>query len=805
MHQIKFAIRVFLKDKFFSTLNILGLALGIAVSVILLLILQNDLSYDKYHVKHKQIYRLGGHLKGTGVDFNQARSARELGTILKEEFPEVLDVVRANDWSRTLVEHQIPGGNSDYWYEDNVVRTDSNYFKMFTHKFIEGDPKTCLVGPFKVVITERTAKKYFGKERALEKQILIGGELHTITGVVENVPENTHLKFDILMSGLVKRGGLTKEGQVVSEAFWNPDVFTYLLFPEGYDINNFYEKFPTAIYDKYFKSFGTQVGGSYQPILENLADIHFHSDLGSDVPRGNLAYLYAFTGIGLFIIILACINYMNLSTAKSINRASEIAMKKTLGSSKRALMFSFLGESVLLSLIAMVLAIGIVFFVINATSFNSLISKNLSVDFFGNKLLLFGTLGLTLAIGLLSGLYPALYLPSVPTIQALKGAFKNKKSSLYLRKSLTTAQFVISIFVVVCTLFMKDQIDYVRSRDLGFDKENIVVLEIQDTAVQNHVNAVRTEFSRNPKILNSTVAYNVLGSVDGGPVMMAETDQGMTQQAFKMIHVGDDYLKTMGLELIDGRDFAPGDADHHSNFIINEAAAKLMGWNDKAVGKKLRWFHDTDENKKVIGVVKNFNYSSLHNAIEPLIINRVEKDGGGNLHLKVAGRDLPKTLDFIRETWTKFDPSHPYNYYFLDDRFDEQYKEDEVQYQLLSSLSYVCIFISLLGLLGLSAFTAAQRTKEIGIRKVHGASTPGIIYLLYRDVMYLVLIASVIVVPLGFYVMSGWLGNFAYQKSLNVFIFGLVAGMALLFAFITVAFHSLRTARTNPVDSLKYE
>jgi len=806
MHQLKFAIRIFLKDKFFSTLNILGLALGIAVSVILLLILQNDLSYDKYHVKHKQIYRLGGHLRGTGVDFNQARSARELGTILKEEFPEVLEVCRANDWSRTLVRYQDIKGDDKYWYENNVVRTDSNYFRMFTHRFIAGDPTTCLVGPFKVVITERTANKYFGKESALDKQLSIGGELHTVTGVVEDVPENTHLKFDILMSGLVKRDGLVKDGEVISEAFWNPDVFTYIEFPEGYDINDFYKKFP-GIYDKYFKSFGQTVGGSYEPILENLAEIHFHSNLENDVPHGNLAYLYAFTGIGVFIVILACINYMNLSTAKSVNRAGEIAMKKTLGSPKRALVFSFLAESVLLSLIAMVLAIGIVFFIVKGTSFNSLISKNLAVDFFGNKVLLFGTLGLTVAIGILSGIYPALYLPSVPTIKALKGAFKNKKSSLYLRKSLTTAQFVISIFVVVCTLFMKDQIDYVRNQDLGFDKENIVLLEIQDTAVQNHINTIRADFEKNPKILGSTVSYNVIGmNVNGGPVMMAESDQGMTQQEFIMMHVGDDYIKTMGLTLLDGRDFVAGDADHHSNFIINEAAAKLMGWNDKAVGKKLRFFHDTDENKKVIGVVKNFNFNSLHNKIEPLIINRVNGEGGGVLHLRIAGgEDLPQTLDYIRDTWKKYDAAHPYDYYFLDDRFDEQYKADEVQYKLLSSLSYVCIFISLLGLLGLSAFTATQRTKEIGIRKVHGASIPGIIYLLYKDVMYLVLIASVIVVPLGYYVMNGWLGNFAYQKPLNVMFFGLVTILALMFAFITVAFHSLRTARTNPVDSLKYE
>jgi putative ABC transport system permease protein len=757
-------------------------------------------------VKHKQIYRLGGHLWATGVDAYQARSARELGNILKDEFPEVLAFVRANSWGRTMIRYKLPNGDEKSWYEEAVVRADSNYFQMFTHKFIEGDPKTCLVDVNTVVLSERVAKKYFGDDTALDKQIMIGDQLFKVTAVIENVPENTHLKFDVLLSQLPGRDWTIENGQLKSEAFWNPDVYTYLLFPENYDTKQFYDKFPTAIFDKYFKSFGDQVGGHYDPVLESLADVHFHSTLASDEPHGNLAYLYAFTGIGVFIIILACINYMNLSTAKSVNRAGEIAMKKTLGSSKASLIFSFLSESILLSLIAMLVAIGIVFFVINATSFNSLVNKNISVDFIGNPILLWGTLGLTLFIGVLSGIYPALYLPSIPTLHALKGAFKNKKSSLYLRKSLTTVQFAISIFVVVCTLFMQDQIDYVRSKDLGFDKENVVLLEIQDTSVQNHINVIRADFATNPKVISSTVSYSVPGlNVNGGPVMLAETEQGMTQQQFIGMHVGDDYLKTMNLKLIDGRDFQPGDADAGKNFIINEAAAKKMGWNDKAVGKKLRWFHDKDETKQVIGVVKDFNFNSLHNTIEPLFINRVDGQGGGFLHLRIAGGDLPRTLESIRETWIKYDVAHPYEYSFLDDRFNEQYKEDEVQYSLLSNLSYICIFISLLGLLGLSAFTATQRTKEIGIRKVHGASIPSIIYLLYKDVMYLVVIAAVLVVPMGYFVMNEWLGNFAYQKPLNFLLFIMVGLLALVLAFVTVAFHSMKTARTNPVESLKYE
>lgn len=803
LNNIKFAIRVFLKDKFFSLLNILGLALGIAVSIILLLILQNDLNYDKYHVNHERIYRLGGHLQATGIDFRGARSARELGRILKEEFPEIENVVRANNWDHTLVKYES-NGQEKAFYEEDIVRTDSTYFQVFTHNFIAGEPTKALVDQNTVVITESVAKKYFGNEEALGKNLIIGNEQWKVTGVIEEVPENTHLKFNILLSSLVDREWVIENGQVKSEAFWNPDVYTYLLMKENYDPQDFYDKFP-KIFDKYFKSFGDQVGGKYTPIVEPLADIHFHSTVEGDEPHGNIIYLYAFTGIGVFIILLACINYMNLSTAKSVSRATEIAMKKTLGSGKRALVVSFLSESIFLAFISLALAILLVLFVLKATSFNQLIGKNLDPDFLSNRLLLFGALGITFLIGIISGLYPAFYLPSVPTIKALKGAFKNRKSSHVLRKILITTQFAISIFVVVCTIFMQDQIDYVRNKDLGFDKENVVLLPIQDTLVQRQLTGIKNEFLQNPNILAATTSYNVMGINTGGDaVMWAETESGMKQQAFNLMFVGDDYLKTMNMKLLKGRDFQPGPKnDTEGIFIANEAAAKLLGWGDDPIGKKVKWFH-AKEDGKVIGLVKDFNFNSLHNKVEPLLIIKAGEEGGF-LHLKIKGENLPQTMAFIQEKWKRFDPNHPYEVSFLDQRFNEQYRQDEVQYKLLSSLSYICIFISLLGLLGLSAFSAAQRTKEIGIRKVHGASVPTIIYLLYKDVMFLVIIASIVVVPVAYYIVTDWMGNFAYQKTLNYFVFLMVAVFALVFAFLTVAFHSMKTAKTNPVVSLKYE
>jgi putative ABC transport system permease protein len=802
-NHLKFSTRVFLKDKFFSILNILGLALGIAVSIILLLILQNDLTYDKHFKNHENIYRLGAHETATGLDIRVARSARELGKILYEEFPEVEAFVRANNWDRTVVKYEDKGDVKKVFKEEHIIRADSNYFEVFSHEFIAGDPKTCLTDVNTLVMTESVAKKYFGDDDPLDKSLIVGDQLYKVTGVIQDLPDNTHLKFDFLLSALIDREWVIQDGQVKSEAFWNPDVFLYLVFKDNYNVQDFYDKFP-KIYDKYFKSFGDQVGGAYTPILEPLAEIHFYSDLEGDEPQGNLAYLYAFTGIGLFIIVLACINYMNLSTAKAVNRAAEIAMKKTLGSSRSSLVLSFLAESIFLAFIASVFAIALVFITIKATSFNSLIGRNLEPDFFNNPLLLFGTIGLTLTIGIFSGLYPAFYLPTIPTIKALKGAFKNQRSSLVLRKVLTTTQFAISIFVVVCTLFMQQQIDYVRDRDLGFDKENILILPIQDTLVQNQLKSIKHEFTQHSSITGATTSYNVPGmNVGGGPVMWAEGENGMQQQKFTMMWVDEDYLKTMNIKLISGRDFNPGEADNDQIFIANEAAVKLMGWSDKAVGKKVKFFH-AEKDGQVVGVVKDFNFSSLHNSVEPLLISKSSEEGGF-LYLKVKGENLRETMAYIEEQWKKYDPNNPYEFFFLDQQFNEQYKEDEVQYKLLSSLSYICIFISLLGLLGLSAFTASQRTKEIGIRKVHGASVPNIIYLLYKDVMYLIIVASVLIVPIAYYMINLWLGNFAYQTTLNYITFILVGILALIFTFLTVAFHSMKTATTNPVESLKYE
>ncbi|MEM9829949.1 MAG: FtsX-like permease family protein [Bacteroidota bacterium] len=809
----KFAIRTFWKGKFYTLLNIVGLAIGIAVSIIILLYLQNDLTYDQHHVNHEQIYRLVTNVKGPGVEFHTASAAREMGPMLSEDLPEILSFVRLQGMGRVLV--TVPGEMESMYNEEDWGRADSTIFNIFTHPFLEGDPVTALKEKNSIVLTKSLARKYFGEEEALGKSLLLyeSKENFTVTGVIEDLPDNSHVKFDALVSFIEPREWAMQDGEFNSEAIWNPDVFTYLMFPKGYNTADFFEKL-TPFHDKYIKPFGEEVSSELWFYLEPLADVHFHSEQGGDQPQGNFAYVYAFGGIGLFILLLACINYMNLATARSGNRMKEIGMRKVLGSSRRALVFSFLGESVLLSVLALLIALGLVFIILYATPFNDLIEKNLRLNLLQNPTLLFGAIGITLFIGIVSGLYPAFYLPAISSVQSLKGAFKSSSSGIVLRKSLVILQFTISIAVVICTLLMQDQISYVRNQELGFNREHLLLVPIQDTLVRNQLPYIKNDLEQYDGVLSTTVSYNVPGLSVGNSVFQVEVDSNLTTQSFRTFFVGEDYLSTMDIPLLAGRDFHPdlaGDTDGKS-FIINEAAAKELGWYnptqegaklEDALSARLKFYHG-EELGNVVGIVQDFNVSSLHNAIEPTIIIPANEPGGV-FYARLKGKNIPETMDFIEEKWGTYDPNHPFEYEFLDASFDELYRADERQSSLISVLSGICLLISLLGILGLSAFTAEQRTKEVGVRKVLGATVPQIVYLLFKDVMLLVVVASVIAAPIAYWLIDRWLQDFAYRTDINILLFILAGIAALVIALATMSFHSLKAARRNPVVSLRYE
>jgi len=800
-NHILFALRLFRKESVYSTLNTIGLTLGISVGIILFLYLQSELSYDKYYKNYDQIYRFTNHLQAQGADFNTAFVSRRMGPILKADYPEVIDYAIFIPRGRPMVSSETEQGIKQF-YEEEVYAADSTVFKVFDHTFIEGNPATCLDGPGKIVLTKSIAEKYFGNQKALGKRLLINNEdSREVTAIIEDLPQNTHLRYEILLSGIepITWDGGDKERY--SEVFWNPGSYLYLLLPKDYNAESFYEKFP-AIFDKTFGVFGERIGGSVTPQIQRLDKIHFDSNKTGDQPTGSIRYVYTFASVGIFIILLACINYMNLATARSATRTGEIGIRKVLGNSRLGLFTNVMIEALLMSVFAMFLAIFTVFLLLEFTPFNTLIGKELHLNFLSNYSLVFSILGITLLIGLLSGIYPALYIPSVPVVTAIKGVFTSDKTSVLLRKILITFQFVISLVVIICTVMMDRQVNYMRDKELGFNTQNTILLEVQDSLTESRIQTISNELQKNPNVLGTTNSYGVPGRGVHGSVMWIEQDTGSVQQDISILYAGKGYLDLMGIEIVEGRAFnEDSEADYRNAFLANEAAAKAFGWGENAVGKKVKYFHQT-EFSRIVGVYKNFNFESLHNPIQPLLI-KLDRDQGGTFYVKIRNEDMTNTLRFIEETWSKFDTQHSYDYSFLNEEYARQYEQEQTQQRLISLLSYISIIISLLGLIGLSAYTASQKAKEISIRKVLGANVSSIVLLFSKEYILLIIIALVISIPVADYAIVEWMSEFAYQMPISWMYFAIPGGIVIILGLVTVAFQSLRSAKADPISGLR--
>ncbi len=806
LHQLKFARRTFLKDRFYSSLNLFGLALGISVGIILLLILQSDLTYDRHYASHKRVYRVGAKYQIPGTDAFIGTTARELAPILAETYPEIEASVRIQKLGRQLV--NVSGRGIDRaLYESKVIQTDSSYFNVFRHAFASGDATTCLIHPRSTILTSSTARKYFDQQDPLGEIMLINNEPYTITGVIADLPENTHLKFDILIAGLQEIrptwDTTMKNGKPISLVFWNPDVYTYLLMPDNYDVERFHSRFQ-SIYDQYYKEVGDESGGSQSAVLQPLASIHF-SGFDDNELAGNAKYLMAFSAVGLMIVLLACINYMNLSTAKAMNRATEVAVKKIVGCGKGILFRSFIVESIWFSLMALVIAAIMVGLVVNTNLFSELTGKYLSVHPFNNPLLVWGSISIALIIGLVSGLYPAVYIPGIPVAMAIKGKYKSSPSGLRFRRVLITVQFTISIFVISCTLYMRNQIDFLMEKDLGFANKNILVVPVYDKGFRKSLQSFKNTLLQNPGITSVTASESTMGMPIGDNVMFGEAETGMQEQGgILALFVDDDYLQTLGITLVSGRDFRPGEGvDESGVYIANEAAVRLMGWGDNALGKKVTFWGGANPGS-VIGVVKDFNAASLHQEIAPMFIVKGNWSTG-LLQIQLTGENVQETITFVKNQWSQIGSTRPFEYFFLDQRFDEQYREDITQNKLLNALSYWCIFISLLGLLGLSVFTTTQRTREVGIRKILGARVSQILYLLSKDIVVLVVLSSVLALPVCGFVMVNWLETFAYRGELSYWLYILITLLSIGVVFLTISAQAYKTCSSNPVESLKHE
>ncbi len=800
---IKIALRNLRRNKLYSLLNIAGLAIGITCCILILLYVQDELSYDRFHENADRIYRVTTHfvLKDRIMDF--ASTAHVQGPMFKEAYPEVENYVRFNSYgSRRMIRYK------DVSYaEEKFIWVDNSVFDIFSFNLIKGNPKEALTKPNTVVITEDIAEKYFGDEDPLGKNLRVhSDELYMVTGVVENIPANSHIRPDFLASFITL--DLQPTGNATADLVNNVDYYTYLLLDEGADYKELEQKF-VGFVEKYLGPLISSIGGSARYDLQPLASIYLHSNKENELERtGDIAYVWLFSGIGLFILLLACLNFMNLSTARSANRAKEVGLRKVVGAQRVQLIKQFIGESMILTFIAIFLSLLLVFFTLPV--FNNISGKSLAMSYLSNPMLLLGLFGFFIIVSLIGGSYPAFFLSAFRPVEVLQGKLRRGAKNSILRIALVSLQFTVSIVLIIGTLIVNKQLNYVRNKNLGYDKDHVIALRIRNEDTQKRHEALRNALLTNPNILSVSASSSLpLGQNS----FSAHHIGGQPMSEMIMLHtqiVDEHFIDTYNMEISQGRNFSkdfPTDPDEA--IIINQAAAKKLGWQDDPLGKEIDALMSMTEMKtyKVIGVIKDYHFLSLHEEIQPLVLYNANPYGGAyyRMSLRVRPENIQDTIGFLRSKWREFDSQYPLEFVFLDDQYDALYRTEERLGKLFGYFTALAILIGCLGLFGLSAYSAEQRTKEIGIRKVLGATTSNVTMLLVREFTKWVLVAVLIAWPLGYYIMNTWLQNFAYRIGLGVDTFMLSALLALAIAIITVAYQAVRAAVANPVDSLKYE
>lgn len=791
---IKIALRNLLKDKAYSSINILGLTIGITCSLFLLMYILDELSYDRYHTNADNIYRVVSNIKEPDNAFTWAVAQMPLGEELKDNYPEVKKVVRFAGTSRNLYK------NGDIqFYENDFFLVDSTVFDMFTYEFMAGDPATALDNPFSLVITESTAKKYFPNHVDALNQSLTNQqeEMFKITGIIRDVPFNSHFRFDGLIS---------KSTRPQFQGSWgNFGVATYLLLPPGYDLSKMY----TAL-DKILKE---KVNPIFEPVnikiqyeLQPITRIHLYSDIQDEAEAGgDISTLYIFGAVAAFMVLIACINYMNLATARSANRAKEVGLRKVMGSQRGQLIAQFLTESVIVTLIALAFSFLLIF--IFLPTFNSVADKHISFDYLFQPVLMISLVALVLITGIVGGSYPAFYLSGFSPVSVLKGKLATKGGSTLFRRSLVVLQFALSIFMLVSTLIVFDQLQFLRNKDLGFDKENVVRLNLNNRQMRSQAEAFANQLKKLPEVQAAGRADASPGEGISKLLFQVEDAEGKLVDRGVDLYAADyDYIDALGMKVVQGRNFSkdnPGDTAY--SVLVNESMVSRMGWKDPMGKRFVIDGQSGPQERKVIGVVKDYNQNSLYSAIEPLII--LLGQDVNYVFVRLAPGDVKKSLAALEREWKQVYPNNPFEYEFLDQDLDSQYRADEKRSQIFTAFSTLTIVIACLGLLGLAAYTTEQRTKEIGVRKVIGASVNSLVVLVSREFFVLVMIGMLLAFPFAWYFTSEWLQNFAYridmQNEWSTFIVSAV--LALLITFLTVSYHVVRAAVANPVRSLRDE
>jgi putative ABC transport system permease protein len=794
---LKSALRNIKKHKGYASINIVGLAIGMACCILIVLYIATELSYDRYHKNAGRIFRLGLDANMGGSQVITPISNVPSAPALVQEYPEVIDAVRIRTVSRTSVEYE-----DKQYYENGILYADNSLFSVFTFPMIAGDPRTALETAYSVVLTEDTAKRYFGDRDPIGRTLTLNNDSNfVITGVMNNVPPNSHFTFDMVCSYET----LYDRNRELMEEWFNFRDYTYLLLAEGFDHKELEDKFPSLI-AKHMGSTLMALGGEIDFFLQPLTSIHLHSNLENEIsPNSSITYIYIFTAVALFILCIACINFMNLATARSSTRAKEVGMRKVVGAERKELIRQFLGESLLYGFLSLLIAL---LFSWAALPFvSSLSGQDLSINLAYVPWLIPGLIGLALFVGFLAGSYPALFLSSFRPVQVLKGNLKTGSSHSRLRSVFVVSQFMISIGLIIGTGIILSQIKFMKNKSLGFDKRNVLVVEIMDRNMRRSLDSVKAEIQRVPGVLAVSSASLVPGQEPSVQPFIPEGFTEKQSQLMEIFWVDQDFFPALGMDVVKGRNFSlEFGTDSSSAVIINETAARRYGW-ENPVGKTIRAPGDDItqwDTYTVVGVVKDFHRTSLHSIIAPQLIGN---DPGrfDELIIRIAPENPNLTLNLLREKWQEIDPQRPFDFFFLDSRLDSQYGAEERLSDILSAFSVFAIFIACLGLFGMASFAAEQRTKEIGIRKVLGASVSGVVVLLSKDFLKLIVIANLIVWPLAYFGMHRWLQNFAYKTGISIGIFVFTGLAAMGIALATVSFQSIRAALLDPIHAIKYE
>jgi len=786
------AIRNFKKDKGYTLLNILGLTMGISFSLLLIFYVLDELSYDRYHKNADRIYRIVSYVNEPENHMKWAGTQVPLGPELKKDYPEVEYSTRIVYTQRAMYKK----GDSKS-YEEKFFYADSAMFKIFTYEFLEGNPNKALDEPKSIVLTRSIAEKYFGRNKSVLGKSFENdhGDVYKVTGVIKDVPKHSHIIFNALIS-------MTTLPPDFGNNWGSFGNFTYVLLKPNTDPQAF-EKKLLVLYEKRMAPIFAQYNIKIHYGVQPLTSIHLHSDFtGEPEELGSMSYIYIFSAVALFMLIIACINYMNLTTARSARRAKEIGIRKVTGSTQGQLIAQFLLESVILTVAALMLSLGVIYLALPV--FNGLAGKFISLGSLINPQTLLILFLIVLFVGLAGGSYPAFYLSKFNPVAVLKGSLAKGSSNTTLRRILVVTQFSISMTMLICTWVVYGQLKYLRTKDLGFTKEQVLTVPI-DLPGNNSSKVLA--FKNQVKQISQAKAVSTANTVPGGNnlnfnLFSIEGKNGYTQKGIDCYEIDEDYLPTLGIKIVKGRNFT-GATDTTHSIIVNEEMVREFGW-DEPIGKKVKFPGDTsDAYLEVVGVMKDFHQKSLYNPIAPLLL--LYRANTYNVQIRLGAANIPAAIGAVETAWKANFQDAPFQYKFLDQDFDSQYSADKKRGKIFIGFSAFTIIITCLGLLGLIAFTTEQRQKEISIRKVMGASLSGLVTLIIRNFVFLVIISSFIAFPVAWYFMHKWLELFPYKEGMKPVTFFLSAIVVLLIAVLTVSFHTIKVALANPVNALRTE